>query len=571
MQPNHRKKIHIGLFIAVILIQLVIVFLWVGHSRDERELTQSFDNAKKQNLAFVYSNDATRHFFDAQNAFVEYLHHYDLKALGQYRSALDSMSVSLDELNSLSKEDRHFYYTISRKKNTEATIITLRKEFDALLKVGVHRLTQDSTAQFMMTPYDFKKVLRSITYDSIRVSDEVIKKGMLRRIGDAIAGKYDVKREELQVYMTMIYGKAKKSGSIEDQMNYIFQSTRQHYDGEFGQLRNTYSSLRERDRELMVINKKILKKGQEIIRFYTQAAQDSSHLQFDHAMQNIHKKKQLMGIMLVALAAFTLLLMMYSWLANQYEQQIAKAKSDAESGNAFKGRLIGMLNHEMRAPLNIITNLSQKLKTSNTDKSLKSPINLMHFTANSLQVSANQILDFAKNQHTEIQLHNAKVNLKKEIVPILESLQSLVDLKSISLVTRIDPALDQKVWADAAKIHQLFYNTIGNAIKFTNKGSIQVECQLTQMDHFSRLEVSVKDTGVGMSDEDLARIFDKGIERKNYKDTIGFGDGLGLGLCKEIVELYDGEITANSQIGQGTEIVFSLFLENFVTETQCVS
>lgn len=558
---THRQKVHLALFIAVLVIQLILFGLWLSQHSDETELTQSFENSKKQNRAFVYSNAATQHYFDAENSFVEYLHSYNFNALSNYRNSLEKMSVYLDSLDRLVKEDRHFWYTVGRKKTKEQQIITLRKELDALLKVGVYRLTQKNTDNFLLTPYDYDKVLRSITYDSIRISDEMLKKSMLRRIGDAIVGKYDIKREELQIYMKMMYGNVKKTGSVEDQMRYIFNSTSRHYNDEFGQLRHTYSNLRERDRELMAINKKILKNSQDILLFYTQSAQEASQLQFDNAMKNIHAKKDFIGLLLLVMGTFTLLLAFYAWLAYKTEKFLDQAKTEAERNLTFKNRLIGMLGHEMRAPLGIIANLTNKMKSANTDKSLDNTVNLLHFTSNSLQVSVGQILDFSKNEHTDLTLHNAKINLKKEIGAILESLQSLTDVKKIQLHTYIDPALDQKLLADNGKIHQLFYNIIGNAIKFTNKGSITVDCQLTAGEKWQRLDVMVKDTGVGISQEDLGKVFDKNFEAKPYKSQIGFGAGLGMALCREIVELYDGKITVGSQPGKGTEVAFSLFFE----------
>lgn len=142
-------------------------------------------------------------------------------------------------------------------------------------------------------------------------------------------------------------------------------------------------------------------------------------------------------------------------------------------------------------------------------------------------------------------------------------MQSLTDVKKISLITRIDAALDNNVLADSGKIHQLFYNLIGNAIKFTNIGSIAVDCSLTKKEHHSRLDVTVKDIGIGIAKADPPQVFDNVFESKKYKDRIGFADGLGLGLCKHIVELYDGTIDIESEIGQGTEIRFSLFVQNY--------
>ena len=558
---RQRKQIHLALFIFVVLIQILISVLWYRQNKDEKLLAESFDSSKKHNLAFVYTNEATKNYFDAENYFTEYLYSYDQNTLGQYRNSLDQMTVYLDSLNRLINEDKHFYQAVNLKKEKGKEIIVLRREIDDLLKIGTAPKQEQNSQEFSMSPYNFEKTLQSISYDSIRVSNKLIKKGLLTRIGEAIVGKYNIKKEELQVYIKMQYGDSKKSGTVEDQMSNIFQMTSKHYEKEFGNLRNTYSNLRLKDKELMYVNKKILKNSQEILMFYTESAQKSGKLQFDNAYKNIQSKKSLLGYLILAMIICTIIVMLYSFTGYVYEKKLDKAKTIAENNVEFKNRLIGMLSHEMRAPLNIISNLANKLKMSNTDKSLNNPINLMHFTSNSLQITVSQILDFFKNENTTLVLYNSKINLKKEITNILESLKSLADVKKIELISHIDPAMKNEVLADNGKIHQLFYNLIGNAIKFTNQGNIVVTSKLIDEGEKYRFDVTVKDSGVGIPKEDLGKIFDKYYQSKHYKDQISFGAGLGLNLCKEIVELYDGKIAVDSEINEGTTINFHIFLE----------
>lgn len=185
----------------------------------------------------------------------------------------------------------------------------------------------------------------------------------------------------------------------------------------------------------------------------------------------------------------------------------------------------------------------------------------LNFTSNSLHITVNQILDFFKNENGKLQLYNSKTVLKNEITSIVESLKSLADAKKIELVSHIDDSLQNEVWADSGKIHQLFYNMIGNAIKFTSKGNITVDCRFTEVNDKFKLDVKIKDTGAGIPKEDLDKIFDKYYQSKFHKDQASFGAGLGLSLCKEIIELYDGEIRVESEPGTGTEISFHLFLE----------
>ena len=133
----------------------------------------------------------------------------------------------------------------------------------------------------------------------------------------------------------------------------------------------------------------------------------------------------------------------------------------------------------------------------------------MNFTSNSLQITVNQILEFFKNENGKLIAYNSKVNLKKEVESILGSLKALAEVKKIKLISNIDDSLATEIWADKGKVHQLFYNIIGNALKFTSTGNITVTCNFTTVDRKIKFDVKIKDTGVGIPKEDLEKIFDK--------------------------------------------------------------
>ncbi len=558
---KHRKTIHSGLFIFVILLQVQIFSLWYNQNTNENELADSFRKASRQSLIMSYSGEVTKNYFDAEDSFMEYLYSYDRSALHKYRNSLSLMTSYLDSLNRLLNKDEKTLPNIQSKKEKEKKIIVLRKELDSLIKYRVDPVSESNPEIFTLKPYNHKKVMKSISYDTIRSSEGVEKKGFFKRIGNAIAGKYDVEKEEFRYYMTMTFGAVEKTGTPEEQMANIFNSTRQYYEKEFGRLRNTYSNLREIDRELMVINKKILKNSQDIILLYDKSVQESNKQQFEKALENLKNKRSLIATLMIVMSICTGLLLLYSIFAYHFEKKLAAAKIEAEKNVEFKNRIIGMLSHEMRSPLSIISNLTNKLISTKMDGAQNDMAKSLNFTSNSLHITVNQILDFFKNENGKLQLYNSKTVLKNEITSIIESLKSLADAKKIELVSHIDDSLQNEVWADSGKIHQLFYNMIGNAIKFTSKGNITVDCRFTEVNDKFKLDVKIKDTGAGIPKEDLDKIFDKYYQSKFHKDQASFGAGLGLSLCKEIIELYDGEIRVESEPGTGTEISFHLFLE----------
>lgn len=561
ISKGYRIATHFAIFIFVVLIQVFIFILWQNQDNNENELTKSFQRTSKQNLIFLYSNEVMKNYFDAENSFIEYLHEYNPKSLENYQASLSKMTIYLDSLNNHVPFDQKFPENIEHKKQKEKEIIKLQQELDNLIKIKKNPENNIYTVGTKLSPYNYKQVLNSITYDSIRFSDDLVKKGFFSRIGDAFSGNYEFKRDELQIIMKMKYGNTSKSGTVEEQMQNIFKSTTSYYQNEFGNLQNTYSSLRKIDKELLAINKQILKNTQEIILFYNNSAQNSNTTQFQNALEDLQQKRSQIAYLILAMAICTILLLAYSIFAYMYEKQLAKAKAEAEKNVDFKNRIIGMLSHEMRSPLNIISNLTKELKKTKAGIEESDTIDLLNFTSNSLQITVNQILDFFKHENSKLVLYNSKINLKEEISPILESLKSLASVKKIELISNIDSSLNQGVWADNGKIHQLFYNIIGNAIKFTNKGRIRVDGKLSSFENRFRLDINIKDTGIGIPKEDLDKIFDKYYQSKHSKEQISFGAGLGLNLCKEIIELYGGEITVKSELNQGTEISFHLFLD----------
>jgi len=558
---KYRKLIHLLLFLLVVAFQVVIFTIWYNQNNNENELIESFEKTSNQNLIFKYSNEVTKNYFDAENSFMEYLHDYTPNSLVDYRNSLLKMSMYLDSLNSLVSIDKEFSKNISIKKSKEKEIIKLRKELDSLIKDRIYPLSEKGPDVFKLRNYDYKSVLNSIEYDTIQSTDSLAKKGFFTRIGNAMSGKIDVQKEKLQVNMKMSYGNTEKTGTPEEQMLNIFKSTTNYYKKEFASLRHTYSSLREIDRELMIINKKILRNSQDVILLYNESVQSSNREQFEGALVNLKSKRNLIIILLSSMGICTLLLLAYSIYSYTHEKDLALSKEEAEKNLEFKNRIIGMLSHEMRSPLNIISNITHRLKNTKQEIAENEEVNLLHFTSNSLQITVNQILDFFKNENGKLIPYNSKVNLKEEIESILGALKSLADVKKIDLISNMDNSLDAEVWTDKGKVHQLFYNIIGNALKFTSKGNITVNTNFTEIEDKIRFAVKIKDTGVGIPKEDLEKVLDKYYQSKHSKEQISFGAGLGLNLCKEIVELYGGEISVSSEINEGTEINFYLILD----------
>jgi signal transduction histidine kinase len=178
-----------------------------------------------------------------------------------------------------------------------------------------------------------------------------------------------------------------------------------------------------------------------------------------------------------------------------------------------------------------------------------------------LLIQSNQILEYTKNQEVEKKLVKTVFNLKDEIGSIVTAITPYIETRNNKfLVTDRIPA-DLVVNSDNIKINQIFMNILGNANKFTENGQIDLSMATEKVDENTiSLITTVGDTGVGISDSDLEKIFEPYYQGMISDKIDNFGAGLGLNLCKEIIELFNGEILVSSKLHKGTKVTFRINL-----------
>jgi hypothetical protein len=179
---KNRKKIHIALFVGILITQLVILFVWFNQSSNQKEVTNVFEKVSKPNIALQYSNSAIRYYFEAEDHFNNYFQEYDRNELINYKKAIDNMSIYLDSLNVLSVTEMDFKTPVLLKKKVEVDILKLRKDLDSLIKTGFTQMNIESKLYSSLPKYSSKKVLNSLRLDTIKYSEDVAKKRMLARI-----------------------------------------------------------------------------------------------------------------------------------------------------------------------------------------------------------------------------------------------------------------------------------------------------------------------------------------------------------------------------------------------------
>lgn len=248
-----------------------------------------------------------------------------------------------------------------------------------------------------------------------------------------------------------------------------------------------------------------------------------------------------------------ILILMLTKLYNAYNETLKANKLAAEQ-ILVKSRFITSISHEMRTPLNAILGVTEQLKNTPLNEVQAGMTNLLETSSSMLLSAVNEILDFSRLETGKLSLSKTPFYYKNILNDIVATTTVLAEQKGLSLHLNITNEKDLLLIGDPYRLKQIVINLVANAVKFTDRGKIDVEVSLKHTDeHHALLQIQVSDTGVGIAEKDLPFIFEEFKQVINNKRVDWQkGSGLGLPICKKLVEIHDGKITVASVFGQGT-------------------
>ncbi len=553
--------------IMCLVVLFTIFFLSYLNLKNISTLNSSVDDLSKEDSSIILLRRCNEELMTAENHYRIYINSADSNQKSFFLNDIDSV---IGDCNSLSNFDSDFSKKIEHDVNYKMimydAITKLKSISDAVTNNSDHLFTIVTLNSPIQVERMDKSFFRNFIFnstDTLKLLAQRKKLGFFQKISYLFSGKdgsttnrqFVKGSPEEKKYMDSVQHESDSTiNSISSQVKNYYQKSVDKKLLVRQQLGTKEMNLAESNLAIMSeidskINDLVSKREND----EKQRKQQLLAKAYDarKAIQKITFFSILSIIVLIALLAYNI------YRTNKYEEAIIDAKASAEKLAVLKGRFLSNMSHEIRSPLTAIMGFTEQVANNQQNGQNGKFLDAIKVSSNHLLNTVNDILDFSKLDAGKLTLQKQPFSLKNNISEVALALSLEAEKKGLSLNTAFN--FDEKltVNGDAYRFKQILFNLVGNAIKFTDKGSIDINASAKKINDKNIVAViAVKDSGIGILPSQLNMIFQEFAQatatKNNQYARAVKGTGLGLPISKMLAELQNGSVTVESELGKGS-------------------
>ncbi|WP_316821154.1 HAMP domain-containing sensor histidine kinase [Pedobacter gandavensis] len=465
----------------------------------------------------------------------------------------------LDSTRMLSANKSQLGKAFDDKLSISNEIFSLKHNFDSLLRITNIQNIGGQPSKDLIEKYKFNTVKKSVgkADTTVRViKPEPKKKGLFKRLQDAIENKQEVAQSVKVVTVN-------REKQVRDSVNRSILRKQSHSQGDI------LRKLNEENGRLAKSNQQLISANLSLVIQLHQLVQELKDIQLNDwekartEMLNQYQSatkdmNNFTGVAIVMILIFIVLLIIYIRKAGKSEDNYIRENERAVALAEQKSEMLAIMSHEIRNPLTTITGLIFLLNRSPLNEDQKKKLNAINLSSSMLMDTINDILDVSKIDHQkETALKKVSFQPCVEIKETIAAMTFIAERKQISLAAEFTGQEEGLVMGDPFRLKQIMLNLMNNAVKYTDQGGVTVKVDLNLTDaNTMLLKVSIIDTGIGIPKDQQGKLFTRYYQAN--KSSGKPGTGLGLYICKQLIELQNGHISVESEAGKGAHFKFDI-------------
>ena len=368
--------------------------------------------------------------------------------------------------------------------------------------------------------------------------------------------------------------------SIENQLDSYLSDSYEQYANhlfEIGDYKNAYLTLdKHEDVKDRVFRSENIKNA-ELVALKIELDESKKEIQEikkERSLQSDNLKKTKIIVTLILVFLMLMMFLLYILYRNNIfrrkindfleskNEELNVAKEKAEEASKLKTQFISTISHELRTPLYGVVGITNMLSDEHKELANSPHLNSLKFSARYLLSLVNDLLQINKIEENKVVLEHVTMNVADEINMVSNSLSFIATRNNNMVITEIDPTIPEFLVGDKIRLSQILMNLVSNALKFTQNGEVKIKASLDRSENsLCYIKFEVIDTGMGIAEKDLGKIFDKFVQIDRKEDDYQ-GAGLGLSIVKKLVKLFGSEIFVKSEEGKGTAFDFTIAFDS---------